>query len=255
MGLARICPRFHKAIGAYRETPLRLAKSRLTAVARLHGACGRTSQAPWACQLSFALSGCTPSRTATPAKPFRGAFLAAPLWGWCSAPLLPPLGEVPRSGKGGAVGIFEPLPFIEQHPLSQPCRFRSAVKSASSPNGGAKVGLARICPRFHKAIGAYCETPLRLAKSRLAAVARLHGACGRTSQAQRACQLPFQGRFSCCPLWGKCREAAKGVPLVFLSRCHSSNNTPSVSLAGSEVPSSLPAPPTGEPRGLTPPSP
>ena len=31
--------------------------------------------------LSFALSGCTPSRTATPAKPFRGAFLAAPFGG------------------------------------------------------------------------------------------------------------------------------------------------------------------------------
>ena len=48
-----------------------------------------------------------------------------------------------------------------------------------------------------------------------------------------------------CPLWGKCREAAKGVALVVLSRHHSSNNTPSVSLAGSEVPSSLPAPPLG----------
>ena len=42
---------------------------------------------------------------------------------------------MPRSGKGGAVGDFELLPFIEQHPLSQPCRFRSAVKSASSPIG------------------------------------------------------------------------------------------------------------------------
>ena len=68
-----------------------------------------------------------------------------------------------------------------------------------------------------------------------------------------------------CPLWGwcsaqrikivmiaggnhtsvSCRAAAKGVALVVLSRHHSSNNTPSVSLAGSEVPSSLPAPPSG----------
>ena len=71
-----------------------------------------------------------------------------PLWGKCRG-----------SGKRGVVGISELLPFIEQHPLSQPCRFRSAVKSASSPNGGAKVGLARICPRFHKAIGACRETP------------------------------------------------------------------------------------------------
>ena len=59
--------------------------------------------------------------------------LPAPLSG--ALFLLPPLGEVPRSGKGGAVGDFELLPFIEPHPLSQPCRFRSAVKSASSPIG------------------------------------------------------------------------------------------------------------------------
>ena len=43
--------------------------------------------------------------------------------------LLPPLGEVPRSVKGGADGIFELLPFIGQHPLSQPLR------AASSPIG------------------------------------------------------------------------------------------------------------------------
>ena len=46
-------------------------------------------------------------------------------------------------------------------------------------------------------------------------------------------------RFPCCPLWGKCREAAKGVSLVILSRCHSTNRTPSVSPYG------LPAPPPG----------
>ncbi len=51
------------------------------------------------------------------------------------------------------------------------------------------------------------------------------------------------------PLWGKCRAAAKGVTLVTLSCNHSSNNTPSVSLAGSEEPSSLPAPPPGS-RGI-----
>ena len=43
--------------------------------------------------------------------------------------LLPPLGEVPRSGKGGVVSNFEMLPFNEQHPLSQP------VRAASSPIG------------------------------------------------------------------------------------------------------------------------
>ena len=113
-----------------------------------------------------------------------------PPWGWCSAPLLPPLGEVPRSGKGGGVGIFELFPFIEQHPLSQPCRFRSAVKSASSPIGEPS-GLLRIRLGYHEAIGACRETPLRLAKSRLTAVARLHGACGRTSQPLRAASSPI----------------------------------------------------------------
>ena len=46
-------------------------------------------------------------------------------------------------------------------------------------------------------------------------------------------------RYPHCPRWGKCREAAKGVSLVILSRCHSTNRTPSVSPYG------LPAPPPG----------
>ena len=36
--------------------------------------------------------------------------------------LLPPLGEVPRSGKGGFVGSFELFPFIERHPLCDSLR-------------------------------------------------------------------------------------------------------------------------------------
>ena len=72
-------------------------------------------------------------------------------------PLLPPLGEVPRSGKGGGVGIFELFPFNEPHPLSQPCRFRSAVKSASSPIGEPRW-LLRIRPSLYKNIGA-CRNP------------------------------------------------------------------------------------------------
>ena len=67
-------------------------------------------------------------------------------------------GGAPRSGKGGGVGGFEPSPFIEQHPLSQPCRFRSAVKSASSPIGEPRW-LLRIRPSLYKNIGAYRETP------------------------------------------------------------------------------------------------
>ena len=62
------------------------------------------------------------------------------------------------------------------------------------PPGGSQGGTVRIRLGYHEAIGAYRETPLRLAKSRLMAVARLHGACGRTSQALWACQFPFQGR-------------------------------------------------------------
>ena len=43
--------------------------------------------------------------------------------------MLLPLGEVPHSDKGGAVGNFELLLFDERHPLSQPLR------AASSPTG------------------------------------------------------------------------------------------------------------------------
>ena len=112
----------------------------------------------------------------------QGEFVPAPccpLWGKCR-----------DSGKGGGVGDFELLPFIEQHPLSQPCRFRSAVKSASSPIGEPS-GLLRIRPGFHKGMSAYRETPLRLAKSRLTAVARLHSACGHLSQPVRAASSPI----------------------------------------------------------------
>ena len=42
------------------------------------------------------------------------------------------------------------------------------VKKSSFPPGEAK-GVVRIRPRFHKTITAYRKTPLRLAKSRLAA--------------------------------------------------------------------------------------
>ena len=72
-GLLRIRPRFHKTIGAYRETPQ--------------------------------------------AGPLG---LPAPLSGALFS--LPPLGEVPRSGKGGVVGDFELLPFIVPHPLCDSLR-------------------------------------------------------------------------------------------------------------------------------------
>ena len=56
---------------------------------------------------------------------------------------------------------------------------------------------------------------------------------------------PFRGAFSRCPLWGKCRAAAKGVPLVILTCYHSTNHTPSVSLT-------LDSSPTGEPSLTSP---
>ena len=162
------------------------------------------SQALWACQL-----------------PFQGRFERTNL--------LPPLGVVlraanqdsndcrwqsylcfvPRSGKGGAVGSFKLFPFNEPHPLSQPCRFRSAVKSASSPSGEPS-GLLRIRLGYHEAIGACRKTPLRLAKSRLTAVARLHGACGRTSQAVRPASSPFRGAFLAAPFGGGAPRSESG---------------------------------------------
>ena len=59
------------------------------------------------------------------------------------------------------------------------------AKKSSFPPGEAK-GIVRIRPGFYKAVGACRETPLRLAKSRLTAVARLHGACASLSQPLRA---------------------------------------------------------------------
>ncbi len=76
---------------------------------------------------------------------------------------LPPLGEVPRNGKGGVVGDFELLPFIVPHPLSQ------AVRPASSPIGEPRW-LLRIRPSLYKNIGD-CRNP-----SAAAAAAPLSGA-------------------------------------------------------------------------------
>ena len=140
----------------------------------------RTSQAQGACQLSFALSSCTPPFGRLHLLNLSGALFSLPPLGvvlraanqdsndcrWQSY-----LCFVPRSGKGGGVGIFELFPFNEPHPLSQPCRFRSAVKSASSPIGEPS-GLLRIRLGYHEAIGA-CRNP-----SAAAAAAPLSGALG-----------------------------------------------------------------------------
>ena len=61
---------------------------------------------------------CFYGRKAPQAPPPGGLGPRCPLWGKCR-----------DSGKGGAVGNFELLPFNEPHPLSQPLR------AASSPIG------------------------------------------------------------------------------------------------------------------------
>ena len=150
---------------------------------------------------------------------------------------LPPLGEVPRSGKGGVAGNFESLPFNEPHPLSQPLR------AASSPIGEPRK------PPLKGLAGVAVLDGVQLLNAKLRTAHRAGGVSRGTQNT--ISEVPRRIRtIPRCPLWGKCRAAAKGVSLVILSCCHSSNNTPSVSLAGSEVPSSLPAPPTGEPSGL-----
>ena len=87
--------------------PRELLRIRLGFHKAVSACCKPLSQARWACQL-----------------PFQGRFVVL-----LRSPSLPPLGEVPRSGKGGVAGNFESLPFNEPHPLSQPLR------AASSPTG------------------------------------------------------------------------------------------------------------------------
>ena len=70
-------------------------------------------------------------------------------------------------------------------------RFRSAdCQKIQLPPGGSQGGSVRIRPRFQKTITAY-RTPLRLAKSRLTAVARLHSACASLSQPLQAASSPI----------------------------------------------------------------
>ena len=110
--------------------------------------------------------------------------LPAPLSGALFS--LPPLGEVLRSGKGGVVGDFELLPFIEQHPLSQPCRFRSAVKSASSPIGEPSPTSPE---RFSR-----CSRPRR----RTAASCKAEDGATAPEGSGAVCRIPFemhQGKF------------------------------------------------------------
>ena len=142
---------------------------------------------------------------------------------------LPPLGEVPRSGKGGFVGSFELFPFIEQHPLSQPLR------AASSPIGepGASLPPLGVVLRAANQDSNDCrwQSYLRFVPRSgkggdggwLRSV-HITTQPGTPPQSRFARQLPHWGAKGlaapvgggashnpCCPRWGKCREAAKGV--------------------------------------------
>ena len=113
-----------------------------------------------------------PLKGELPPQRLRGAagrYVFAKAWANPYRPSLPPLGEVPRSGKGGAVGNFELLPFNKPHPLSQ------AVRPASSPTGE---------PRRHY------EFAQDFIKTRVptAPLSR----CGGSS--------PFRGAWGICPL-------------------------------------------------------
>ena len=103
-------------------------------------------------------------------------------------------------------------------------RFRSAdCQKIQLPPGGSQGGIVRIRPGFYKTVGAYRKTP---------------------QSALTGCQLPFQGRFFCCPLWGKCRASGKGgvvgifEPLPFIERHPLSQPLRAASS------------PIGEPRGV-----
>ena len=139
----------------------------------------------------------------------QGEFAEAPrcpLWGKC------------RAAAKGVPPVTLSRYHSTSHTPSVSLAGSEEPSSLPAPPPGSR-GIVRIRPRFHKTAGA-CRTPQPLRR-----------------------QLPFQGRFSRCPLWGKCRAAAKGVLPVTLSCLHSTNRTPSVRPFG------LPAPPLGSQGG------
>ena len=132
----------------------------------------------------------------------------------------------------------------------------------SAPERGAAAAAAEGCGkrlRFCQGLGESVQSTTHILRIRL----RFY----KTSTAYRetpqsgplGLPAPLSGALFSLPPWGwcsaqrikivmiaggnhtsaSCRAAAKGVTLVFLSRCHSSNDTPSVSPYG------LPAPPSG----------
>ena len=87
-------------------------------------------------------------------------------------------------------------------PLVHAIPLQSALWAASFPPGEAK-GVVQIRPGFYKTVGACRETPLRLAKSRLTAVARLHGACASHKSAPLGLPAPLSGALFLLPPLGE----------------------------------------------------
>ena len=128
--------------------------------------------------------------------------------------------------------------FGARHPSSVTPRWGAPASPRGKPRG-----IVRIRPGFHKTVGAYRETPQSgpLGLPAQLCIKQLYAALWSATPAK-----PFRGALDAptrCPLWGKCRAAAKGVLSVTLSHYHSTNDTPSVSPYG------LPAPPLGSQVG------
>ncbi len=115
----------------------------------------------------------------------------------------------PGEAKGAGAEVNRAATNLPSHILDGGDRFTvctllNGTSSKSLPLGfprGKPRRIVRIRPRFHKTASACRETPLRLAKSRLTAVARLHGACASLSQPLRAASSPIgsQGDLLPCP--------------------------------------------------------
>ena len=155
--------------------------------------------------------------------------------------------------------------FIIPHcPLSVKQKAKKLYQgSLAAPFGGGAPRSPR-CPLWGKCREAAKGVPLVI-------LSCYHSSNNTPSVSLCSTAPPLGSQEPRCPLWGwcsaqrikivliaggnhtsvSCREAATGVSLVTLSCYHSTNHTPSVSLAGSEVPSSLPAPPPGS-QGCTP---
>ena len=99
--------------------------------------------------LNFLYEGAWPGKATEKAvRPKRGASSCCPLWGWCSAQRIKIVMiaggnhtsvSCRDSGKGGAGGDFELLPFNEQHPLCDSLRAAWRRLLACMAPAGAQV--------------------------------------------------------------------------------------------------------------------